>query len=315
MTTAPVAGALYAAHVAHLEALRRQRRAASTIRIYGLYIGGFVRFLTDRGIECPTLEHLTPDWIGKYQDHIHSHSQGTRGGVVAERHAVTMLKIFSRWLWRRGLLPNDPLARVEPPRLAKFHRSPFTEADVRALLEAARLGPNPVMERALLLLTLDTGCRVGELVSVEIGDLDLDTGLVIFRKTKNGRPRRVFFGVAGKPDGGPCIVALREWLAIRPRTETMVLFVSRHGASLSTDSVRRIYRLLGESAGVTNCHPHRGRHTAASEFLSELPGAELHLRNRLGHVSADVLADYITISDQTARHVAETASLSAKWDL
>jgi hypothetical protein len=59
----------------------------------------------------------------------------------------------------------------------------------------------------------------------------------------------------------------------------------------------------------------RGRHTHASEFLAELPGAELHLRKRMGHISHDVLAEYVLISDTSARQVADVASVSAKWGL
>jgi hypothetical protein len=41
----------------------------------------------------------------------------------------------------------------------------------------------------------------------------------------------------------------------------------------------------------------------------------MHLRNRLGHISSDVLDSYVTISDGTARQVADVGSLSAKWEL
>jgi integrase len=208
---------------------------------------------------------------------------------------------------------------VEAPRLAKLHRVPFTKADCVRLLEAALLGPDPLMERCLLLIGLDTGARVGELVAADVEDVDLEAGSILFRKTKNQRLRRVFFGVASRPDGGPCMVAMRQWLAVRPRRLLQpgvhALFIARDGAPLTTDRARRIYRALGESAAVERAHLHRGRHTAATEFLAELPGAELHLRNRLGHLSHDVLSDYVTISDSMAREVAESASLSTKWGL
>jgi site-specific recombinase XerD len=309
---------LYDAHQAHLEALRRQHRAPDTVRVYRLYIGGFVRFLTERGIECPTLEHLSPDLVGKYQDYIPRCAQGTRDGAAAEHQAVQTVKIFSRWLWRRSFFAIDPRARVESPRLAKLHREPFSQHDCQLLLEAALLGPDPIMERALLLLGLDTGARIGELVATTIDDLNLEAGTILFRKTKNGRPRRVFFRVADSADGGPCVVALTNWWAVRPkRADQLVhaLFIGRDGRPLCTDRARRIYRALGESAGVPNAHPHRSRRTHATAFLTELPGAELHLRNRIGHSSREVLAEYVSFSDSAAREVADVASVSAKWGL
>lgn len=306
---------LYDAHQTHLAALRRQRRAPNTLKVYAIYCGGYVEFLRARGLVEPILNDLTPALVGEYQDHIRAHSLGSRGGAVAENQAVRLLKAWATWLWRREYYPTDPLARLDPPRLAKLHRSPFSELEVRALLDAARMGPNPVMERALLLLGLDTGARIGELVGAWVDDLNLDAGVILFRKTKNGRPRRVFFGISGRADGGPCVVALRQWLVARPLSEALNLFLSPDGWPLSAERARRLYHALGESAGVPQCFPHRSRHTAASEFLAALPGAELHLRHRLGHLSAEVLSDYISISDASAAHVAETASISAKWDL
>jgi integrase/recombinase XerD len=317
-TTAAEPASLYDVHLLHLEALRRQRRAAATLKVYTLYCAGFVRFLQERGIECPTLEDLTPDLVGKYQDWVRGHSKGTRDGAQAERQAVTTLKIFARWLWRRSFFANDPLARVEAPRVKRLQREPFSKADCLALLEAALEGPDPVLERALLLLGLDTGCRIGELCATSVEDLNLEAGSILFRKTKSGRPRRVFFRVAGQPDGGPCVVSLTNWLAVRPKRadpDVRTLFVIRNGRPLTTEVARRIYRGLSESAGVPNAHPHRSRRTHATEFLTAMPGAELHLRHRIGHSSHEVLAEYITFSDVTARDVADVASVSAKWGL
>jgi hypothetical protein len=84
---------------------------------------------------------------------------------------------------------------------------------------------------------------------------------------------------------------------------------------LSTRRVREICTELGTAARVPDCYPHKFRHTAASEFLAERPGAEIQLRSRLGQVSGSVLADYVSISDPTAASAAATASLSTKWGL
>ena len=317
--TAGEPASLYDALQDYLEAVRRQRRSPETLRVYRLYGTRFVQFLHDRGIDQPTLEHLSVDLVGKYQDHVRGQSRGSRDGACAEQYAVRTLKIFSRWLWRRNVFDVDPLARVEAPRVVKLHGAPFAKGDCALMLEAAQLGPDPLMERALLLLSLDTGCRIGELCAVDVADLDLEAGTVLFRTTKGGRPRRVFFRVAGQPDGGPCVVALREWLTERSKRAqpgNHALFVTRRwGVRLTTDRARRIYRALGEFAGMKRCHPHMARHTHATQFLAELPGAELHLRRRLGHLSQEMLSTYVTISDGVARDVADVASVSQKWGL
>jgi len=241
---------------------------------------------------------------------------GTRDGACAEYVLVARLKAFSRWLWRRKYARHDPLDRLERPRVPKIHRQPYTEAEARRLLWAVRQGPAPELERALLLLGLDTGCRPGELCGLAISDVDLERGSVVFRRTKNAHPRRVIVRVDTLEDGGPCVAALRAWLAVRrPQEGVEALFVDRYGEALSPKQARTIWRQLGELAEVPNPIPARGRHTNATELLAEIPGGELHIRNRLGHLSKDVLADYVSISDPMAQQVANVASLSAKWQL
>jgi integrase/recombinase XerC len=306
---------LRAGHLLHLQSLARLRRRPATLTIYRVYVGMFLRFLEERGISNGP-DALNPRNVGDFQDWHRAHSTGSRDGASAERMAVRLLKSFSRWLWRRSYLGHDPLERLQTPNLPKIHRAPFSEIEVRSLVGAARRGREPDLHRALLLLGLDTGSRIGELCGLELDDLDLEGGYVIFRLTKGGRPRRVFFGVPSQLRGGPCAVALRLWLERRPaQAGVKSLFTNAEGYPLSTDQARGIYRQLGIVAGVPNCIPHRGRHTHASELLAEMPGAEIQLRHRLGHLSKDVLADYVSVSDRSAREIAGVASLSVKWNL
>src|SRR5215469_15181757 len=97
-----------------------------------------------------------------------SRSQGRRGGVVTERQGVTTLKTWARWLWDNDVFPYDPLARLKVPRVQKIHRKPFSEEEARRLVSAAAAGPNPIRDRALLLMLFDSGCRVGELCAAEV---------------------------------------------------------------------------------------------------------------------------------------------------
>jgi integrase len=158
------------------------------------------------------LRHLTPEWVGRAQDALRAKANGSRDGAAAEYALAMRAKCFSSWLYQRDYLPADPLARVKLPKLPVIHRRPFSETEAKRLLQNVAAGPNPTMERALLLLAFDSGGRIGEICGVDLADLDMDAGSVMLRHTKNGRPRLVFFGVPFSPGGGPCAVALRQWL-------------------------------------------------------------------------------------------------------
>lgn len=299
----------------HHHALLRLRRSPQTLRLYRIYQASFLAFLDEQGLE-PTLDALTPQFVREWQSWLRSRSTGRRGGAVTEKQGVMTLKTWGRFLWENDVYAFDPLGRLKTPRVQKIHRKPFTQEETTRLVQAASAGSNPIRDRALLLLMFDTGCRVGELCAATLADLDVDQGTILFNKTKNGHPRMVRFRVPERRDGGPALQALRQWLKVRDaRTGIDNIFTTRERLPLSTRRVREIFETLGEAARVPQAGPHRARHTSASEFLAERPGAEIQLRSRLGHVGKDQLADYVSISDATAVEAAGVASISNKWNL
>jgi len=299
----------------HRRGIERLGRSQATLKLYAIYENSFLAFLFEHDVE-PSLDALNPQFVREWQSWLRSKSQGRRGGVVTEKQGVSTLKTWARWLWDNDVYAYDPLARLKVPRVQKIHRKPFSEDEAKRLVAAAAAGPNPIRDRALLLLLFDSGCRVGELCATAVTDLDLVEGRILFRRTKNGQPRSVVIRVTNRRDGGPSLSALRNWLKVREaRPGVQALFTTREHLPLSTRRVREIFAELGQSARVPNSHPHRTRHSHATEFLAQRPGAELQLRSRLGQLSREVLNDYISISDPTAAEIAEVASLSARWNL
>jgi site-specific recombinase XerC len=299
----------------HRGALLRLNRSPMTLRLYAIYENSFLAFLVESQT-TDSLDALNPQFVREWQAYLRARSTGRRGGVVTEKQGVMMLKTWARFLWENDIYDFDPLARLKIPRVNKIHRKPFSEDDARKLVGAAAQGVQPIRDRALLLIMFDTGCRVGELCQATLDDLDLVEGSILFRRTKNGHPRKVIFRVPSRRDGGPALSSLRNWLKVREaRDGVTALFTTRERLPLSTRRVREIFSELGRAARVPNSHPHRTRHSNASEFLAQRPGAEIQLRSRLGQLSREVLSDYVSLSDQTKSEIAEVASLSARWGL
>lgn len=148
---------------------------------------------------------------------------------------------------------------------------PFTEAEVGNLIEAARSGAHPQRDLALLLLQLFTRCRVRELLSLALIDVDFADGSIVFRDTKRRRPRGARFRVDSRSDGGACEVAIRTWLAVRTaRPGVENLFTSDDGLPLNLRLVERVYTSLGTSAGISNCRSHRMRATRSAAWRGAL---------------------------------------------
>jgi integrase/recombinase XerD len=312
-------------HISHVKATREPRpgqREHQTVRQYRLYEQQFLRFLDTRHLE-PSLNLLNPAvvedcllWLREAPPGPHT---GKRGGMVSRQMFVTVMKVWARFLWRRGLYSHDPLAVLDKPRIPKVRRVPFSEEEAQRLTAAAAHMQNPALARLIFLMLADTGCRVGELVSLELQDVIDDagkvTGAAIFRRTKNGRPRSVVYRVQDQRDGGPCVVAMKHWLRVRrAQPNVTALFVSEDGWPISDRRVRELHQACGMLAHIRDCHPHRWRHTHLSEAFAEGLREE-EMRDRAGHMSDDVLRDYLTIGDRTREIVASRASLSQKWKL
>lgn len=130
-----------------------------------------------------------------------------RNGAQAVRMLAVVLKIWARFLARHPL-PSNPLADLRTPPVDTPHRQPFTREEARRLVRAAAQGVNGTRDVALLLVLFDTGCRIGELMTAEVSDIDLSAGTIVFRHTKNRHARLVRFRIQDAPDGGPCVLAL-----------------------------------------------------------------------------------------------------------
>jgi integrase/recombinase XerD len=185
------------------------------------------------------------------------------------------LKGFYRW-WSEETGQPSPMASVPALKITVPVIEPLSRDQVVAILKACDLTreatttwrrsfvmrrDTALRDRAIVLVLLDTGMRAAEACDLRVGDLDLGTGRVIVRKGKGGRGRIVYLGKAARR---------AVWRYLSQREDASAsdpLFVGRNDRPLTGPSLHRLIRRLGERAGVRNLHPHRFRHSFATEFL------------------------------------------------
>jgi len=110
--------------------------------------------------------------------------------------------------------------------------------------------------------------------------------------------------------------ALRRYLQVRPigrGADEAYVFLGRERRRLTPGAGNGIVKRIAELAAVDNAYAHRLRHTHATGDLTMYPGDELGLRRILGHVSKNVLADYVHFSQATIADRAGRASLAETW--
>jgi integrase/recombinase XerC len=160
----------------------------------------------------------------------------------------------------------------------------LTQAQAQTLLAAPTLGADAaaLRDRAVLELLYATGLRVGELVALDMADVDLRTALAR-AMGKGARERMV-------PFGEPARAAVADWLRSgRPSmandTSGVALFLGSRGGRLGTRAVRDILgKHLAAVEGAPAIGPHGLRHSAATHLLEG--GADLRsVQELLGHAS------------------------------
>lgn len=255
------------------------------------------------GIDTPsdlTIRTLR-SWLANLQ------TMGKARTTLARRS--TSARVFTAWLARTGRADADAGALLVNPKSHRELPVALSETEVRALLDmtvAALVeeGARGLRDLAILELLYATGIRVGELVGLDIDDLD--RGRRIVRVFGKGRKER------SVPYGLPASDALELWLSRgRPDIATdasgAAVFLGVRGARIDQRAVRRIvHDRLAAVEGAPDIGPHGLRHTAATHLLEG--GADLRsVQEILGHASLGTTQIYTHVSNERLRHAFKLA--------
>jgi integrase/recombinase XerC len=283
--------------------LRVERgRSENTVRAYARDVGAFLDAQDaedDAAIGAVTLTDL--------RAHLGRVARAGAARATVARTAAS-LRTFFRWCERTGRIGSDPSLRLSAPRRHRSLPPVLAQRSATALLDVASVAaddsdPLHLRDRAALELLYGTGIRVGELVGLDVDDVDLDAR-VLRVVGKGDKERRVPFGV-------PAEEAVRDWLRTgRPALATSAsgpaLLLGRRGRRVDQRQVREVvHRLLRHVPDAPDLGPHGLRHSAATHLLEG--GADLRMvQELLGHASLATTQVYTHVSvDRLRRSYAQ----------
>jgi integrase/recombinase XerD len=148
-------------------------------------------------------------------------------------------------------------------------------------------------DRALILLLLRTGMRIGELLNCKLEDIDLaEQKILIYQSDKTSAGRVVYYSADAQQ-------ALLAWLQVRDAYKQQ-LFYGHKGKSLCYEAARAIFKKCLQKAGLQHSgySLHCLRHTFATDLLNAKMPLEC-LRVLLGHCSLEITRRYARLSDKT----------------
>lgn len=263
-----------------LAELQRRGAAAHTVKSYGSDLAQFVAYFEpaeEIAVESIDLA-LLREWLGGLYD----------VGLTATslRRKVAAVRSLFKLLLTEGVVQSNPAARLRTPKLRQTLPEVMSAEKTNHLIDSIE-----ARERDLAILELLYGCgiRVGELVGINVDDLDLGTGWLRVRG-KGNKERQV-------PVGDRAVAAVAAYLDIRHAAagETALLLNTK-GKRLNDRQVRRLVKMYALLAtGDSTVHPHSFRHAYATHLLNE--GADLRaIQELLGHARLSTTQKYTHVS-------------------
>lgn len=250
-------------------------------------------FRVERRSDIPVeqIDRLTiREWMaGLHEDH--------KKTSVARK--LASLRTFFQFLVREGKLEANPAKLVATPRIERKLPNHLSMEDAVRFIETPDINTDlGRRDRAILEFLYATGIRVGELVSIDLADIDFRERMV--RVTGKRKKQRIV------PFGEPALQALMLYLdKTRPvflsecppaTRDANAVFLHRRGGRLTTRSVgRMIDKYIRLCADIHDISPHSLRHTFATHLLDQ--GADLRdIQELLGHARLSTTQIYTQVS-------------------
>jgi integrase/recombinase XerD len=214
---------------------------------------------------------------------------------------IACLRSFYRHLRRTSMLTTDPTAHLRAPKQTRKLPQVLSRDEVAELLRQPRGSEAPALrDRALLETMYACGLRASEAIELELGDVDLEAGIVRARG-KGSKERLV-------PIGSAAARALNAYLQrgrgalVGDRWEAR-LFVNQRGGGLTRQGLYKIVQRHAASAGLASkMSPHTLRHSFATHLLAG--GCDLRsLQEMLGHADIATTQLYTHLSAERLKDV------------
>ncbi|HHI92804.1 MAG TPA: tyrosine recombinase XerC [Gammaproteobacteria bacterium] len=279
--------------------LKTERRLSPhTFSNYQRDLQGIVAWCDSSGVaDWPSLDakHVR-GWLAA------RHRQGIGGRSLAR--ALSALRSFLRFLMREGRLQKNVAQGVKAPKAPRKLPEPLDVDEMTRLLSATGDADDPLIARdnAMLELMYSAGLRLAELVSLDVGQIDLADGSV--EVLGKGNKTRVV------PVGRYARKALQIWQKQRgglADEDESALFVSQRGGRLTPRAVQQRFRQRGIQQGIASrVHPHKLRHAFASHLL-ESSGDLRAVQELLGHADISTTQVYTHLDFQRLADVYDKA--------
>ena len=266
--------------------------AAGSVAWYRHILRALAEFLGARGAHA--LSDVTPALLREHLTGLR------RAGQASETVFRTYggLRCAFRFWKREGVLQDNPMERVERPRREHVRIRPFSPEQAARLIDMPDTrGVYGLRDRAMMMLMLDSGLRISELLSLDAGRVDwLNCSVTVMGK---GRKER------SVPFSAKTGQALLEYAQARSKgpVKSGQFFLGKTGKPMCRSKARKLLLRYGRAAGIEGVRisPHTLHHTFAVLYIRN-GGDSFSLQEILGHSTLEMTRRYVNLA---SRDVAE----------
>lgn len=200
-----------------------------------------------------------------------------------------IISSFFSWLENEDYIMKSPARRIRKVRVGKIVKEIYTEENI----ELMRQNCKNARDLAIIDMLYSTGMRVGELVRLNIADIDFENKECVVLG-KGNKQRKVYFDAKTK-------IHLQQYLNSRKDTDP-ALFVSQLYPynRLKISGVEIALRKIGEKIHISKVHPHKFRRTLATKAIDKGMPIE-QVQHLLGHTKIDTTLGYAMVDDENVK--------------
>lgn len=244
-----------------------------------------------------TLQHME-SWLSKPIAHVSSDDlrkylseyELERGSSkVTIDNIRRILSSFFSWLEDEDYIVKSPVRKIKRVKAAVKTKETLSDEDLEALRDSC----DSKRDLAMVDLLASTGMRVGELIRLDIDDVDIQ-GRECVVTGKGNKQRPVYFDARTK-------LHLAAYLESR-KDNNPALFVSLNGRTqrLSVCTIEKRIKSLGEKAQVGRVHPHKFRRTLATHAIGKGMPIE-QVQKLLGHSKIETTMHYAMVNQNNVK--------------
>ena len=243
--------------------------------------------------------HINTELLSKERQHLSETptNKGTkRATATTNRYMSSLSSLLSYASTHLNWLSENPALRLKKLKENRGRDRVLSEEEITCLLSAAKESKSSYLH-CIILLSLTTGARQGELLNLEWKDIDFENKLAFIRESKNGRPRSIAL----------CDPILEELHRFHQNRNPQKPLVFASKTVFGRIDIKKAWQNALTRSGIKNCRAHDMRHTFCT--LAAAKGASnLQLATATGHRTLAMLMHYTHMDVQVTKEFSNQIS-------